>query len=72
MRTDIKFEIVCSACGSTLEADSEKSGTSCDSAFSLTSSIAVIPCRSCFTEALRPAKMIRDAMDIMAKDAGAL
>lgn len=64
MRTEIIFKLTCSVCGSDLEADENSKETKfeCDSANSLRSSIAIVPCKTCISKAEKPIKMLREVI----------
>ena len=68
MRTEITFRLECSVCGSQLEADNEKTSNTCDSAYKITTNMAIVPCTACMREAKAPALAIKNALAALTKE----
>ena len=64
MRTDIRFNLVCSICGDKLEAETNEgnSGIRCDSSENITAYMAIKPCEKCYKKASLPGNLIKQAM----------
>ena len=62
MRTDIRFNLVCSKCGNELEADNKKSKLEYRSASKATTKMAIKPCSHCYRAAREPARLIAVAI----------
>lgn len=63
MRSNIEFKLTCAKCGNDLEADSDKSKMKYNSAYNAIAQMAIKPCRRCYSEAIRPAQLIKEAID---------
>ena len=70
IRTEISFELVCSKCGATLEADTEQHSENhrkdcvvMNSAMMSKMRMKIIPCQKC----LEPVRQMRDALDTLDK-----
>ena len=72
MRTKLSFELVCSVCQSTLEADTEEkrdtvnriSSIKCGSAFECKATMAIRPCAKCARDHEAPITQIKEALGL--------
>ena len=61
MRTKLSFNLVCSVCGSSLEADLDKTNKSFTSALDCSMTMAIFPCDICISKITRPATELINA-----------